>query len=68
MILCIIQLLWITLISGLLVLLTSLARMLLVTTLLTLIKTALITLVALEGGIRTATSITRAMRTPTTGT
>ena len=44
MILSTIQLLWITLISGLLLLLTSLAGLLIVTTLITLIKTALITL------------------------
>ena len=58
-----IQLLWITLISGLLLLLTSLGGLLIVTTLLTLIKTTMITLGALKVGIRTATSITRALET-----
>ena len=58
-----IQLLWMTLISRLLLLLTPLARLLIITTLITMIITTLITLVALEAGIRTATSITRAMRT-----
>ena len=63
MILPTIQLLRITLISGLLLQLTPLAGLLIITTLITLIITTLITLVAPEAGIRTATSITRAVRT-----
>ena len=50
-----------TLISGLLLLLTPLAGLLIIITLITLIITTLITLVALEAGIRTATSVTLAM-------
>ena len=63
MVLPTVQLLQIALISGLLLLLTSLAGLLIVTTLITLIKTALMTLGALEVGIRTATSIARALET-----
>ena len=61
MILPTIQLCWITLISRLLLVLIALAGLLIVTTLITLIITTLITLVALEAGIRTATSVTLAM-------
>ena len=63
MILPTIQLLRMALIFKLLLLLTPLTGLLIVTSLVTLIKTTMITLGALKVGIRTATSITRALET-----
>ena len=63
MILPTVQLLWMTLIARLLLLLlTPLARLLIVAALTTLIETALIFLVALKAGTRAATSIVRTMK------
>ena len=63
MILRTVQLLWMTLIPGLLLLLlTPLARLLIVAALTTLIEISLIILVALKAETRAATSIVRAMK------
>ena len=63
MILPTVQLLWMTLIARLLLLLlTPLARWLIVAALTTLIEIALIILVTLETGTRTTISIDRAMK------
>ena len=66
MILPTVQLLWMTLIAGLLLLLlTPLVRLLIVAALTTLIEIAFIILVALKAGTRTATSIIRTMKITT---